>query len=71
MEKLYEKFEKFLSQNPNLDADYKDILSDSDLTIENMVDELENFLQHCEVHYQFEMPGDLREFARFILSHSF
>jgi len=71
MENLYEKFEKFLSRNPNLNADYKDILSDSDLSIENMVDELENFLQNCEVHHGFEMPGDLREFARFILSHSF
>jgi len=71
MEQLYEKFEKFLSQNPNIDTDYKDILSDSGLSLENMVDELENLLQNCEVHYGFEMPGDLREFARYILSHSF
>ena len=49
--------------------DLKDIISDTDLSKENQIDEIVVLLEHLESHHGLDVPtadSDLKDFARYI-----
>jgi hypothetical protein len=68
---LYE-FKSFILSHPKAEADLNDILTDTDLSEENQIDELMVMMENYESHEGLKIPvadSDLKQFARFIRNH--
>lgn len=66
------EFKQFILSSPKYERDLDDILSDTDLSEENQIDELVVLLENLESHHGLSVPKadyDLKQLARFIRNY--
>jgi len=69
---FFGEFKRFILSNPKYERDLNDILSDTDLTEKNQIDEVVVLLEDLESHHGLQVPkadSDLKEFAIFIRNY--
>jgi len=62
-------FKRILLSHLDAEMDLKDIISDTDLSKENQIEEIVVLLEHLESHHGLDVPtadSDLKDFARYI-----
>jgi hypothetical protein len=68
----FKDFQKFIHSDPKAENDLNDILTDSDLSEENQLEELIVLLEELESHKGLEIPKidlDVKELAKFIRNY--
>jgi hypothetical protein len=68
----FRDFQKFIHSDPRSENDLNDILTDTDLSEENQLEELIVLLERLESHQGLEIPKvdfDVKELAKFIRNY--